>query len=109
MPSRARTDPLAIRNQPALWTGRRRRWLVPALVLCVVAVTMLAATLSLQVIIPWAGIVLMVALYLAMLGCAVWVRDTHARNLAFAWLMGGMAAVPTLALVLVTIGEARGR
>ncbi|MBO9627709.1 MAG: hypothetical protein J7484_15220 [Microbacterium sp.] len=101
----AHTDPLAIRNQPALWEGRRRRWLVPAGVLCLVAVAMLAATLTMQIIIPWSGIVLTVGLYLTMVGCAIWVRDAHRRNLAFAWLMGAMAIVPALALVLITLGE----
>lgn len=97
-------DPLEVRNQPALWSGGRRRWLIPAAALGAVAVVMLAMTLSLQILIPWSGIVLTVALYLAMVGCAVWVRDVRRRNLAFAWLMGAMAFVPLFALTLVTIG-----
>lgn len=104
----AQDDPTAIRNQPALRGSGRARWLIPAALLGVVAVVMLAMTLSLQIIIPSAGIVLTVACYLAMLGCAVWMRDVRRRNLAFAWLMGAMAFFPLLALVLVTMGEARG-
>lgn len=101
----AESDPTAMRNQPALWGGNRRRWLIPAGILCVAAVLMLALTLSLQIIIPWSGIVLTVGLYLTMIGCGIWVRDQHQRNVAFAWLMSGMAVIPLIALALVTMGE----
>ena len=90
----ARRDPLAIRNQPALWTGRRRQWLIPAGVLWLVAVLMLTATLTLQILIPWAGIGLETLLYLTMLACAIGMRETHPRNVAFAWLMGAGALTP---------------
>ena len=105
---RARADPTAIRNQPALWSASRARWLIPAALLGAVAIVMLAMTLPLQIIIPAAGIILTVACYFAMLGCAIWMHDTHRRNLAFAWLMGAMAFVALTALVVVMIGEARG-
>lgn len=105
---RAGPDPTQIRNQPAFWSASRGRWLIPAGLLGVVAVIMLAMTLSLQILIPWGGILLTVGLYLVMVACAVWMRDVHRRNIAFAWLMGAMAFVPVLALVLITVGEARG-
>jgi len=100
---------MAIRNQPALRGGTRRRWLLPAGLLGAVAIVMLGMTLSLQILIPWAGIILTVGLYVIMLACAIWVRDVRRRNLAFAWLMGAIAFVPALALVLITIGESRPR
>lgn len=105
---RLQDDPTAIRNQPALWSPSRARWLIPAALLGAVAIIMLGMTLSLQIIVPSAAIILTIAFYLIMVACAIWMHDVHRRNIAFAWLMGAMAFFPVLALVLVTIGEARG-
>lgn len=101
-------DPTAMGNQPALWSAGRARWLIPAGALTGVAVTMLVLTLGLQILLPWTGIIVSVALYLAMIGVAIWVRDPHRRNIAFAWLMGGIAAVAALALALIAWGESLG-
>jgi len=106
--ARAEADPTAIRNQPALWAPGRARWLIPAALLGAVAILMLGMTLSLQILIPWAGIILTVLLYALMVACAIWMRDAHRRNIAFAWIMGAMAFFPVLALVLITVGESRG-
>ena len=101
-------DPMLIRNQPALRTPRRRRWLVPGAILAVVAIGMLAWTLQLQILLPWTGIVLVAGCYLGMLIVAAVVPDPRRRDRAFAWLMGGMTVAALAALSLIVLGEWRG-
>jgi len=101
------TDPLRVRDQPALWTATRRRWLVPAGILAIVAIAMLAATLSLQVAVPVLGIAAVIVLYIVMILCGMLVRDAHRRNLAFAWLMSAIAVVAVVALIAVVLGQWR--
>ena len=64
---------------------------------------MLAATLSLTLVAPIVGIVLIVALYAVMCLVAE-VRDVRRRNAAFAGLMIGLAIVPVTALAFVILG-----
>ncbi len=98
-------DPQRVRDQPALWTGTRRRWLLPTGLMAVVAIAMLLLTLSLQFAVPVLGIGLIVALYLIMVVCAIVMRDARQRNLAFAWLMSGIAVVAVVALGVVLLAE----
>ncbi len=97
------TDPLLVRNQPALRTATRRRWLVPGAILGAVAVGMLAACLALRPVAPLVGIGLVAASYLAMVIASVATRSVRRRSLALAWLMGTMALVSLGSLVVVVL------
>lgn len=101
-------DPTLVRNQPALRTPHRRRWLIPGTILAAVAIGMLAWTLQLQILLPWTGIILVAACYIAMLVVATTVREPRRRDRAFAWLMAGMTFAALLALTLIVVGEWRG-
>jgi len=101
-------DPTLVRNQPALRTPRRRRWLVPGGVLAAVAIGMLAATLQLERALPMIGIILVVAIYLAMLIVAVAVHQPRRRDAAFAWLMVAMTLAALVVLALVVLREWSG-
>ncbi len=101
-PSPSRDDPTLMRNQPAILTGRRRRWLIPSGLLAAVTVALLVAALSMQTVVPTVGITVMTVLYLVMLVIAVTVPTTRTRNIAFAWVMSIMGAV-ALGLVLVLL------
>jgi hypothetical protein len=94
-------DPTRVSAQPALETTRRRQWIVPAGVLAVVAVAVFALTLPLNPAIALTGIILITAFYTAMIVCAVAVANVKNRNLAFAWLMGGMSVVSTVLLLFL--------
>ena len=96
-------DPTLVRNQPALRSARRRIWLIPAAILAAIGVAMLAATLTIAMVAPIVGIALIVGLYAAMCLVADSVRDARRRNIAFAWLMVGLAVVPVVALALVVL------
>ncbi|WP_345800021.1 hypothetical protein AAIB33_11095 [Microbacterium sp. AZCO] len=97
----APTDPTRVGLQPALQTARRRQWLVPAGLLAAIAVGIFALTIPLNPAISLTGIVLDVLFYAAMLVCAATVPQPRGRNLAFAWLMGGLAVTSALLLLLL--------
>jgi len=98
-----RDDPNLVRNQPALQRGSRRRWLIPATLLAVVAIAMLVATAPLAPVPGWAGAAIVLALLAAMYACAAAIRDRRRRNLAFAWLMGSLGAVAVIALSAILV------
>ena len=104
----AHPDPTRVRAQPALQTGRRRDWLVPAGGLAAVALVIFFLALELNPAIAITGLVLVVAFYGAMLVCAATVANTKNRNLAFAWLLGGMAVASALLLLFLLAAEQFG-
>ncbi|MFH8249199.1 hypothetical protein ACH3VR_02370 [Microbacterium sp. B2969] len=94
-------EPPPVQPQAALQTPRRRRWLVPAGVLAIVAVVLFVLAFALNPPIAVTGIVLVALFYTAMLVCAVAVERPHMRNVAFAWLVGGMAVASGLLLLFI--------
>ncbi|WP_435079846.1 hypothetical protein [Clavibacter michiganensis] len=108
MPAAPEPDPTRVRDQPAIRTGRRRQWLVPAGLMAGVTVGLLVAALRLETAIPLAGIAATALLYLAMLVVAATVRTARIRNLAFAWLMGLIAVVALGSLLLLLLSERAG-
>jgi len=96
---------LLVRNQPALRTGSRRRWLLPAGAVAAVAIGMLVTCYGLQRTFATVGIGLVVALFLAMAACSVAIESIPRRNLVLAWLLGAMAfaAVGALFAVLLSV------
>jgi hypothetical protein len=101
----AQLDPTHVRAQAALHTERRRAWLVPAGILGGVAVAIFALVMGLNPAISITGIALVALFYAAMIACAIAVDDPESRNLAFAWLMGGMSAASTLLLLFLLLVE----
>jgi len=97
-----------VRNQPALREGGRARWLVPGAILGAVAIGMLVVTMQRQAGESLVGIVIVAALYAAMLVCAWAVRSRRARNLTLAWLMLGMAIAALGVLLIVLVTERSG-
>jgi threonine/homoserine/homoserine lactone efflux protein len=100
------TDPTRVRDQPAIRSGRRRAWLVPAGLLAGITIGLLVAALGLEMRIAAVGIVATAVLYAAMLAVAVAVRPVRSRNVALAWLMILMAVV-ALGSLLLLLGAAR--
>jgi threonine/homoserine/homoserine lactone efflux protein len=100
------TDPTRVRDQPAIRSGRRRSWLVPAGLLAGITIALLVAALGLEMRIAAVGIVATAALYAAMLVVAVAVRPVRRRNVALAWLMI-LIAVVALGSLLLLLGAAR--
>jgi hypothetical protein len=100
------TDPTRMRDQPAIRSGRRRAWLVPAGLLAGITIALLVAALGLEMGIAAVGIVATAVLYAAMVVVAVVVRPVRARNAALAWLMI-LIAVVALTSLLVLLGAVR--
>lgn len=94
-------DETLARNQPAIRTGRRRGWIVPAAILAVVGVAALIAAFPLHPPLAITGIALIVGLMAAFLVCAWRIHHPRTRNLTLAWLMGAMAATAIVVLVVV--------
>jgi hypothetical protein len=101
-----RPDPTRVRDQPAIRSGRRRAWLVPAGLLAGITIALLVAALGLEMRIAAVGIVATGVLYAAMLVVAVAVRPVRTRNVALAWLMI-LIAVVALGSLLLLLGAAR--
>jgi hypothetical protein len=99
-------DPTGVRDQPAIRSGRRRAWLVPAGLLAAVTIALLVAALDLETWIPAVGIAATALLYAAMLMVAGTVRPVRARNVALAWLMI-LIAVVALGSLLLLLGAER--
>ncbi|WP_043673908.1 hypothetical protein [Clavibacter michiganensis] len=99
-------DPTRVRDQPAIRSGRRRAWLVPAGLLAGIAIALLVAGLGLAAGIAATGIVATAVLYAAMLVVAVAVRRVRTRNVLFAWLMI-LIAVVALGSLLLLLDAAR--
>lgn len=95
-------DPTLVRNQPAIRSGHRRRWLIPAGLLAAVTSAFFTAAYSIQTVVSTIGIVVMVVLYVVMVLVAITVRAVRPRNIAFAWIMSVMAAA-ALALLFVLL------
>ncbi|RIJ51685.1 hypothetical protein DZG00_07900 [Clavibacter lycopersici] len=108
MPQQHEPDPTHVRDQPAIRTGRRRQWLVPAGLMAGITVGLLVAAHRLETAIPLAGIVATALLYVAMLVVAAAVPTVRTRNLAFAWLMGLIAVVALGSLLLLLLSERAG-
>lgn len=106
--SRVPTDPTLVRNQPAIRVARRRWWLVPGGIVAGLAIVLLVAALSLQLVIPLTGIVFVAVIYTAMLISAVAVRSIGKRNTTLASLFITMAVVAALIFVVLLNVEAQG-
>jgi len=100
-------DPTLLRNQPAIRTGSRRRWLIPGGAVAAVAVGLLVAALSLQLVVPVVGIVLIGGLYAAMLVCAWAIPPLPRRNAVLAWLFVSMAVAAAAVFVSLLLVETR--
>ncbi|WP_414172091.1 hypothetical protein [Clavibacter tessellarius] len=100
------SDPTRVRDQPAIRSGRRRAWLVPAGLLAGITIALLAASLSFATTVPVVGIAATAVLYAAMVVVAIAVRPVRARNAALAWLMI-LIAVVALGSLLLLLGVAR--
>ncbi|MFT7766701.1 hypothetical protein [Clavibacter tessellarius] len=100
------SDPTRVRDQPAIRSGRRRAWLVPAGLLAGITIALLAASLSFATVVPVVGIAATAVLYAAMVVVAIAVRPVRARNAALAWLMI-LIAVVALGSLLLLLGVAR--
>ena len=98
-------DSTRVRNQPAIRSGTRRRWLMPAGLLAAITVALLIAALCLQAGVAAFGIVAVTALYLAMIVVGAVVRDIRSRNIALAWLMIALALSSLGALLLLLARE----
>ncbi len=101
-------DPQLVRNQPAIRSGRRRRWLLPAAVIAALAVGMLAWCLVLRPVVAMVGIALVIAFYAAMAIVAFAIPEVRRRNVVLAWLMWTMAIVAVGSLIAVVIAEYAG-
>jgi hypothetical protein len=82
-----RPDPTRVRDQPAIRSGRRRAWLVPAGLLAGITIALLVAALGLDMRTAAVGIVATAVLYAAMLVVAVAVRPVRTRNVALGSLL----------------------
>ncbi len=84
--------------------------MIPATVLAVIALVVLAFTLSLQLALPLVGIVFVVGVWVAMLLVSRRHGDARRRNRALAWLMAALAfgalAVVTGVYVVEALGAA---
>jgi hydrogenase/urease accessory protein HupE len=99
------TDPTRVRDQPAIRSGRRRRWLVPAGLLAAVTIAFLVAALGMQTVVPVVGIAATALLYLAMVVVAVTGRPVRSRNVALAGLMALLAAAALGSLLALLLTE----
>lgn len=105
---RRRQEPTAWSNQSALQRGSARMWVVPATVLAVIAIVQFAFSLSLQLVLPVIGIVFTIGLWAIILVVSRRGGDPRRRNVALAWLMGGLAVGALLIAIGVYLLEAYG-
>ena len=87
------------------WTSRRS-WLIPGAVLTAIFSWMFVVGLTLQPVLPYVGIGLVVACYIGMIVASVTIDDRDRRSGVLAWLMGAMATSAVVVLVVVLVIEA---
>ena len=98
-------DPTRVRSQPALTTSTGRIWLIAGAALCFVALIVLAFLTSLDPRTATFGIVLVVALYVAMVVARILVAEPWARLAVMAVAMLAIAAVALTCVGLIASHE----
>jgi hypothetical protein len=93
-------DPTFVRNQPALTRSTSRIWLIAGAILSAVALVILGLLLELDPRAATIGIVVVIALYLAMIAIRVTVRDSRLR---LGLLAAGMLSIAGAALTVITL------
>ncbi len=100
-------DPTFMRNQPVMRGGSVAWWLIPAGLLGAISVTLFAFSIPIASAVAWTGILVEVALFIAMCLVAAAVRSGRTRGMALAALMCAMAlAAVVLLLVVYTVAAA---
>ncbi|MBF0815982.1 hypothetical protein E4U02_06135 [Microbacterium paludicola] len=98
---RTPADPTRMRNQPALHTPKRWIWLVPGLLLAVVAIVAFALALPSNWALAWIGIAFVVASSVGLITAALTIQVDRTRNLTMAGLMAIMAAMSLILLLAI--------
>jgi hypothetical protein len=101
-----RPDPSDLAQRENLNAGAASRWLVPAGVLGIVFVVLFGIAYTMQPVVPTIGIVLVVALWLAMFVVSRRSGEMRARARLLAWLMGAMAAGSAILFFVLYAWEA---
>lgn len=94
-------DPTRVRNQPALRTPKRWVWLLPGLVLAIVAIIVFAVLLPVNLALAWIGIAFVTASAVGLVVTAFAIRQDRIRNRMLATLMAIMAAVALILLLAI--------
>ncbi len=90
-----------MRNQPALRTPKRWIWLLPGLVLAIVAIVVFAMLLPVNLALAWIGIAFVTASAVGLVVTAFAIRQDRTRNRMLATLMAIMAAVALILLLAI--------
>nr|WP_274637896.1 hypothetical protein [Microbacterium bovistercoris] len=98
-----RRDPSAVTAQPALTRSTGRRWLIWGAALGIVVVVVLGFLVPVEPTTAIIGLVLVIAIYLAMVVVRLAVRPRRARLLTLASLLGGMAVVSVISILMVGV------
>ena len=101
-------DPTRMSNQPALRTSRGAIWLVVGGILGAIALTEFILLLGgATLVLPVVGIIVVAALYLAMVVCALAIPASPARLRVLAGLMIAIALVALVLLAIIASVNAR--
>lgn len=101
------TDPTQVRRQPSLTTSTGTIWIVFGAILAAVCAGTLLALVPLGPVVAWVGLVVVAALFVAMIVVRIAVSPGPRRLTAMASAFGAMALV-TLACVVILSGAAWG-
>ena len=96
------SDPNRVRSQPALTTSTGLIWLLLGTLLAVLCVAVLFALVGLAPATAWTGIVLVAALYLALIVLRFAVPQGPRRLTALASIFGAIALVTLVCVILIT-------
>jgi hypothetical protein len=96
------SDPNRVRSQPALTTSTGLIWLVLGTLLAGICIAVLLALVGLEPGTAWTGIVIVAALYLALVVLRFAVPQGPKRLIALASVFGAIALVTLVCVVLIT-------
>ncbi|PZF56219.1 hypothetical protein DEI92_15120 [Curtobacterium sp. MCBD17_034] len=100
-------DPTLVRNQPALTTSDGTIWVVVGAITAIVVGLVMWLMGLLVPAVGWTGLVLVLALFVAMLVVRFAVRHVRHRLATLAALEGAMVLVGLVVVLVVLVGQAR--
>ncbi len=95
-------DPTRVRNQPALTTSTGLIWLVLGTLLAAICASVLFALVGLEPVAAWVGLIMVAALYLALVVVRFVVSAGPHRLTALASIFGSMAVVTLICVVTIS-------
>ncbi|HRN28828.1 MAG TPA: hypothetical protein PK781_09445 [Terrimesophilobacter sp.] len=98
-------DPTLMRNQPALRSSQGRVWIVAGAIFALISLIVFVPLIATQPVLAWAGILVALGLFAAMIVVRFTVRNHRARMLALATLLLLTAVSGLVIVVLISMSE----